>query len=219
VIRHIVWDWNGTLFDDQDLVVATTNASLRAIGVERQTTYAEYRQLYRRPLSEFYRIIAGRVVGDHEWVLLDAAFGEYYDSHRAEYGLHRSALAAMDAWAPRGQSLLSMYGHDQLTALTSELGLTARFSLIDGRPPALDFGPKAKYLAAHIRRLCAADPTLGPGEVGVVGDCVDDAEAALSNGALAVLFSGGTSDRSVLEAAGVPVVDSLIEAVDVLSGL
>ena len=214
-----MWDWNGTLFDDQELVVATTNVSLRAIGVERQTTWAEYRQFYRRPLAEFYQLIAGRVVGDHEWEALDAAFVAYYDSHRAEYRLHGDALAAMDSWAPRGQSLLSMYGHDKLTELTGELGLTARFSHIDGRPPALDLGPKAKYLAAHLLRLRAADPALGPEQVGIIGDCVDDAEAALSNGVAAVLFSGGSSDRSVLEGAGVPVVDSLIEAVGVLSAL
>jgi phosphoglycolate phosphatase-like HAD superfamily hydrolase len=219
VIRHIVWDWNGTLFDDQDLVVATTNFSLRSIGIDRETTYAEYRLQYRRPLSEFYRLIAGRAVGDHEWVLLDAAFGQYYDSHRSEYNLHRDALAAMDAWAPRGQSLLSMYGHDKLTEHLGELGITARFSLIDGRPPALDLGPKAKYLAAHMMRLRAADPTLEPDQVAIVGDCIDDAQAALGNGATAVLFSGGTTDRAVLEAAGLPVVDTLIEAVNVLSAL
>jgi phosphoglycolate phosphatase-like HAD superfamily hydrolase len=214
-----VWDWNGTLFDDQDLVVATTNFSLRSIGIDRETTYAEYRLQYRRPLSEFYRLIAGRAVGDHEWVLLDAAFGQYYDSHRSEYNLHRDALAAMDAWAPRGQSLLSMYGHDKLTEHLGELGITARFSLIDGRPPALDLGPKAKYLAAHMMRLRAADPTLEPDQVAIVGDCIDDAQAALGNGATAVLFSGGTTDRAVLEAAGLPVVDTLIEAVNVLSAL
>lgn len=219
VIRHIVWDWNGTLFDDQDLVVATTNFSMRAIGIERQTTYTEYRLQYRRPLREFYRIIAGRVVAEHEWVVLDTAFGEYYDSHRSEYKLHHDALAAMDAWAPRGQSLLSMYGHEKLTEHLGELGLMSRFSQIDGRPPALDLGPKSKYLAAHMMRLRAADPTLEPDQVGIVGDCVDDAEAALGNGAAAVLFSGGTTDRTVLETAGVPVVDSLIEAVSVLSTL
>ena len=31
-IRHVVWDWNGTLFDDQRLVTAATNASLQAVG-------------------------------------------------------------------------------------------------------------------------------------------------------------------------------------------
>ena len=48
----------------------------------------------------------------------------------------------------------------------------------------------------------------------VIGDAVDDALAAAHVGALAVLYTGGSHSRSSLEAVGVPVVDSLAEAVD-----
>jgi phosphoglycolate phosphatase-like HAD superfamily hydrolase len=133
-------------------------------------------------------------------------------------GLTADALSALDSWAPRSQSLLSMYDHDKLIPLVDSFGLAARLARIDGRPPALDYGPKTKYLAAHLTQLQAAYPGLVPARVALVGDCVDDAMAALEVGATAVLYTGGSSSRSNLEAAGLglPVVDSLTAAVELL---
>ena len=48
----------------------------------------------------------------------------------------------------------------------------------------------------------------------VIGDAVDDALAAAHVGARAVLYTGGSHSRASLEKAGVPVVDTLAEAVE-----
>ncbi len=47
----------------------------------------------------------------------------------------------------------------------------------------------------------------------LIGDAVDDARAAARVGAHAVLFTGGSHTRAELERVGVPVVDTLAEAV------
>ena len=31
---HIVWDWNGTLFHDNDAIIGATNAAVGGVGVE-----------------------------------------------------------------------------------------------------------------------------------------------------------------------------------------
>ncbi|HZU55313.1 MAG TPA: HAD hydrolase-like protein [Actinocrinis sp.] len=216
-IKHIVWDWNGTLFDDQDLVLAATNASLAAIGVDRHITNDRYKELYQRPMEDFYAALIGFPVAAAQWPVLDAAFAEYYLSRVRECGLSEDALAAMDAWSPRSQSLLSMFGHEDLLRLTRDLELHGRFHRIDGRPAELDFGPKAKYLVKHLEHLRAQDPELTPDQVALIGDCADDAYAAFHVGAQAVLYTGGSSSRSVLEKVGVPVVDTLSEAVTLLA--
>ena len=218
-VKHIVWDWNGTLFDDQDLVLAATNASLAAIGVDRHITNERYKELYQRPMEEFYAALIGFPVTAAQWPMLDAAFADHYLSHVRECGLSADALAAMDAWSPRSQSLLSMFGHEDLLRLTRELELHGRFHRIDGRPPELDFGPKAKYLVKHLEHLRVHDPDLTADQVALIGDCADDAYAAFHVGARAVLYTGGSSSRTVLEKVGVPVVDTLSEAVAVLEAL
>ena len=216
-IRHVVWDWNGTLFDDQTLVTAATNASLLAVG-STLLDAESYRDLYRRPLQEFYFAMVGRAYSDTEWALIDNAFAQTYAAGLGACGLTADALAAMDNWAPQGQSLLSMYDHDKLVPLVDSLGLTTRLNRVDGRPATPDYGPKAKYLTAHLTRLQERDPGLLAGQVALVGDCVDDAMAALEVGATAVLYTGGSSSRANLVAAGLglPIVDTLTEAVAAL---
>lgn len=216
-IRHVVWDWNGTLFDDQNLVTAATNASLRAVG-SALLDPERYRDLYRRPLQDFYFAMVGRPYTEAEWQLINRAFARTYAAGLEGCGLAADAVTAMDSWAPQGQSLLSMYDHEKLVPLVDAFGLATRLVRVDGRPPTPDYGPKAKYLSAHLTRLRSRDPGLAPERVALVGDCVDDAVAALEVGATAVLYTGGSSSRANLEAAGLglPVVDTLTEAVAVL---
>jgi phosphoglycolate phosphatase-like HAD superfamily hydrolase len=52
-----------------------------------------------------------------------------------------------------------------------------------------------------------------PARTVVIGDAADDALAARHAGAQAVLYTGGSHSRASLEAVGVPVVDTLREAV------
>ena len=234
VIQHIVWDWNGTLFNDQELVLAATNASLAAIGVSQVITNDRYKDLYQRPMEDFYAALIGFPIPSAQWPQLDAAFAEYYLSNMRDCGLSPDALTAMDAWSAstrsadtqpastqsgRTQSLLSMFGHEDLLRLTGEFELHPRFGRIDGRPEDPDFGPKAKYLVKHLEHVYAEQPDLTADQIGLIGDCADDAYAAFHVGATAVLYTGGSSSRAVLEKVGVPVVDTLSEAVAILGEL
>jgi phosphoglycolate phosphatase-like HAD superfamily hydrolase len=70
----------------------------------------------------------------------------------------------------------------------------------------------------HLKALAAAGAISAERTV-VIGDAADDAVAAAHAGARAVLYTGGSHSRASLEAVGVPVVDSLAEAVDTARGL
>jgi phosphoglycolate phosphatase-like HAD superfamily hydrolase len=49
--------------------------------------------------------------------------------------------------------------------------------------------------------------------VALIGDSLDDADAATSVGARCVLYTGGISDPARLRASGHPTADTLTEAV------
>src|SRR5256885_11650022 len=66
VVRHLVWDWNGTLFDDLAAVVAATSDSFVAIG-HLPMTVEQYRAQFTRPIQDFYRKVLGRPLDDAEW--------------------------------------------------------------------------------------------------------------------------------------------------------
>jgi phosphoglycolate phosphatase-like HAD superfamily hydrolase len=101
-----------------------------------------------------------------------------------------------------------MYGHDELVPLVREFGIEPHFIRVDGRTGPSG-GSKAEHMVRHLGALSGVDPA----RTVVIGDAADDAVAALHVGARAVLYTGGSHSRASLEVVGVPVVDSLAEAV------
>ena len=207
---HIVWDWNGTLFHDVDAVIGATNAAFAELGLA-PITLELYRELYCVPVPRFYERLMGRLPSQAEWEVMDAVFHRHYTEHRVRCGLADGVEDLLEGWAAAGrsQSILSMYGHEDLLPLVEDFGISAHFIRVDGRT-----GPSGGSKAEHmVRHLDALRDTVDPRRTVVIGDAADDALAALHVGAHAVLWTGGSHGRASLEAVGVPVVDSLSEAV------
>ncbi|MER5176778.1 HAD family hydrolase [Streptomyces sp. NPDC002896] len=206
---HIVWDWNGTLFHDNDAVIGATNAAFAEIGLE-PITLEQYRELYCVPIPRFYERLMGRLPTEAEWEVMDEAFHRHYTEWRAACRLADGAEVLLADWQSAGhsQSILSMYGHDDLLPLVRGFGIEPHFIRIDGRTGPSG-GSKAEHMVRHVAALAGVEPA----RTVVIGDAADDATAALRVGARAVLYTGGSHSRGSLEAVGVPVVDSLAEAV------
>ncbi|MET8640942.1 HAD hydrolase-like protein [Streptomyces sp. NPDC004675] len=206
---HIVWDWNGTLFHDNDAIIGATNAAFAELGLE-PITLEKYRTLYCVPVPKFYERLMGRLPTSAEWEVMDAVFHRYYTLHRVRCGLTEGAADLLAGWrsAGRSQSLLSMYGHDELVPLVRGFGIETHFLRVDGRT-----GPSGGSKADHMVRHLTALDGVEPARTVIIGDAADDAVAALHVGAQAVLYTGGSHSRASLEEVGVPVVDTLAEAV------
>lgn len=206
---HIVWDWNGTLFHDTDAVIAATNAAFAEVGLA-PITLATYRELYCVPIPRFYERLMGRLPTRSEWDHMDGAFHRHYRDQHIRCGLADGAESLLELWqeAGRTQSIMSMYGHEELLPLVRGFGIERRFVRVDGRT-----GPSGGSKAEHmVRHLAGLDGVRAQHTV-VIGDAADDAVAARHVGAHAVLYTGGSHSRASLAGAGVPVVDSLTEAV------
>lgn len=217
---HVVWDWNGTLFDDLEIVVASVNVSLRAIDappIEVET----YRAVYQRPLYRFYENLLGRSVRPEEMASIDNDFHAAYHALLDQARLTVDARRAIELVAERGgtQSVLSMWWHDQLVPAVRFFGLEDHMLAVDGHRG----GPgesKEKHLAGHVEQLTRLFPELVRREtVIVIGDVTDDADAARAAGVRCVLYDGGSQPRAVLAAMGVPVAATLVEAVEMAGGL
>lgn len=212
-MRHVVWDWNGTLLDDLDLVVESVNAALAGHGAP-EIDAATYTAHYTRPVRRFYEVLLERPIRDEEWDEIDDVFHHHYDRV-----VHQRATLAADATDALdavddlglGQSLLSMYRHEPLVALVDRLDLRHRFAHVQGLT-----GPGGGAKEPHLRRHLGALGATGedPSRVLVVGDALDDARAAAAVGASCVLVDSGSHPRAELEAAGVPVVESLLDALE-----
>ncbi|MEU5163504.1 HAD hydrolase-like protein [Streptomyces sp. NPDC020875] len=213
---HLVWDWNGTLLDDMTAVVGATNAALEVVGFD-PITVDQYRSWYSVPIPRFYERMLGRLPTDTEWDEMDVAFHAAYLSRQDQCGLTVGAAELLAGWraAGRSQSLLSMYGHEELLPAVRGRGIEAHFVRVDGRrgPSGVS---KAESMGRHLTALAL---TVSPERTVVIGDAADDAIAAAHVGAHAVLYTGGSHSRANLEPVGVPVVDTLEEAVDLAARL
>ncbi|QNE16775.1 HAD family hydrolase [Kribbella qitaiheensis] len=210
---HIVWDWNGTLLNDNTVVLAAVNDVCAHFG-RAALTWEEWQGFYSRPVRPCYERVLARVLTDEDWVSVDRLYHDRYDLL-----LHTSALAPgvpdeLHSWMATGrtQSLLSMWFHSQLLPTVDGHGLTELFQRIDGLPGELGGESKTEHLVRHLEAQ-----SLDPAGVLVIGDVVDDAEAALAVGAQCILVATGGMNRAALEATGVPVTSTIPEAVRLIA--
>lgn len=194
-----------------EAVLEASNAAFATVGIAPMSLQ-QYRDSYEIPIPRFYERLLGRAPSQAEWEHLDGVFHDRYTELRGRCGLTEDAPALLREWQAAGntQSLLSMYEHGQLVPVVDGFGITPHFIRVDGRIEGTG-GRKAGMLARHLAVLA---PAVEPGRTVLIGDAVDDALAALESGAHAVLYTGGSHSRAKLERVGVPVVDSLAEAVE-----
>jgi phosphoglycolate phosphatase-like HAD superfamily hydrolase len=208
---HIVWDWNGTLLNDLELVVRSVSESIGRFGHD-PIDADSYRDHYTRPVRSFYDSLFGRQVGDMEWSDLNKIFHEVYYAGVDTASLADDAVSVLDGASGLGfgQSLLSMSTHEHLVPTVRTHGIERYFSLITGLER-----PSGEVKAAHLERHLL-DQDVDPGTVVVVGDTPDDHMAAVSVGARSILYDGGSHHRHVLEAQGAPVADTLTAVLDMI---
>lgn len=207
---HLVWDWNGTLLNDLSLVVSATNVAFASVDGPAVSA-DDHRRHFRRPISDYYARVLGRAVDEEEFGQLDKIFHDAYRVGLTTCELAADATSAMRAW-PGTQSLLSMWFHEELVPEVGRHGLTTLFARVDGLRAAVGGELKAGHLARHL-----AEQGIDGESAVLIGDSLDDADAATSVGARCVLYTGGFTDPERLRASGVPVANTLTEAVSLAS--
>ncbi len=213
-ITHIVWDWNGTLLNDNHANLAAVNAVCEMFGRD-PVELDHWRSFFRRPLLPCYEELLGRALEEEDWERVEELYHSSYLRHLPSCELTPGVPDVLHEWARGGgtQSLLSMASHDHLVPLVTERGLTSHFTRVDGRRFQTEHDSKAEHLLRHLEHQ-----DVDPSRVVLIGDIDDDARAAHGAGAHSILVTSGLMSPERLRATGSLVVDSPEEAVAVLRG-
>jgi phosphoglycolate phosphatase-like HAD superfamily hydrolase len=211
--NHVVWDWNGTIFDDADLIMSITEDNFRQAGlgsVSRET----FRAAYRRPIRDFYQDVAQVPLSDEKWQELNDRFHSEYARRASDIQLAAGVLDAFAYVRSRGwtQSVLSMYPHDGLIDFVNTHNLAEIFTRVDGAKHGNSWHSKVDYLVTHVDTL-----GIDPPSIVVVGDSTDDIDAARHVGTQAILYDGGLHPSHVLHNTHDVVAHNMAEVIDLLS--
>ena len=201
-IDCVIWDFNGTLIDDLDLVVRSVNTQLGKRGLPSLTADA-YRDVFGFPVEDYYRRI-GVTFENETMADLSADFFDEYAPALMDCPLHDGVLEILRQVEARGlqQFVLSAMEQRMLRSMISHLNIGHFFDGIYGL--AHQKGDSKIERAQELARDFGIDSraTL------FVGDTDHDAEVAHALGMSVALISRGHQSAERLRATGHAVYET-----------
>ena len=211
VYQHIIWDWNGTLFDDAWLCVDVMNGVLERRNMPK-LTLERYQEVFDFPVKDYYKRL-GFDFDTEPFEISGTEFIVEYEKRRHEASLQPNAKEVLQKISDIGitQSLLSAYKQETLEELVDYFDLRPFFIKILGLDNHYAYGKieNGKQWMSTLR--------FKPHEVLFIGDTVHDHEVAEAIGADCVLIPSGHHTREKLETCGVPILRSLEDVLPFLN--
>ena len=211
-VRHIVWDWNGTLLDDVAACVASVNDMLAPRGLPTLSE-TRYRDIFDFPVKRYYEQL-GFDLEREVWDELAQEFHRHYARHARHAQLHDGVDELMPALsaAGYGMSVLSACEITLLERMLGEHGLRHHFEHVYG----LDDLYASSKLAQGEALMAALQ--LPREEVLLVGDTLHDLDVAKALGWSCALVAAGHQSEARLSASckGHAVIGQLGELTELL---
>ncbi len=201
--KHIIWDWNGTLFNDVDLCLSIINRILSYQSIQ-PLSKEKYLEIFTFPVERYYAE-AGLDFSLYSFEKLGSDWMNEYENRKHECKLYNSAPYLLKIFSEEGigQSILSAYSQDSLEQMVNKYGISDYFMNLAGldhiyATSKLELGKEL------IKKLAPTDH-----EILLIGDTIHDFEVAAEIGADCVLIAEGHQSKARLLKCGVPVFDSL----------
>ncbi len=205
--KHVIWDWNGTLFNDVELCagimnILLTQESLPNISIQK------YKEIFTFPVIEYYRI-AGHTFEKNSFEVLGMQFMEEYELKKISCDLFpgvREILAELNKRNIQ-QHLLSAYEQNSLNRILKYFSINNYFRNIVGLDNIYAGGKVhlAKQLAQKIRSNGSA------GNILLIGDTIHDFEVAREINSDCILLSHGHQDEERLLKLSIPLARNFNE--------
>ncbi len=205
--KHVIWDWNGTIFCDVELGIEIMNALLRQRRLPLLTS-SSYRRVFTMPVKDYYARL-GFDFAKEPFEVVGKLWMDEYERRKFECGLYDGIVSVLDRiqHLGLGQSILSAYPQHTLDELVNHYGLRKYFTHVVG----LDNIYAASKL--HLGRTLIKRLGAGKQEAVVIGDTEHDYEVACAIHADCILVANGHQSKSRLQALGALVLDDIKELV------
>lgn len=207
-IDTIIWDWNGTLFNDIDICINSINQLLtkRKLPVISKEYYLE---VFDFPVQHYYQ----RIGFDFEKEPFEIPANQFIENYFSQIGkaeLHKPAHDVLQYFAEKGyrQLILSAAEQEKLKELLVRFKIESFFESVQGLKD--DFATsKVELGISMLNELCII-----PSNACLIGDTTHDYEVGNAIGCHTILIANGHHPRSKLEKTGVKVIADLSDLIN-----
>ena len=209
-IKHIVWDWNGTLIDDVSLCVNILNELLADYELP-EISIEFYRSNFSFPVSEFYKRISLPYNGD-EFSRISHSFISKYRQKWTTCSLQPNVIKILDFLNKLGlqQSVLSAGNQIDVNKFVNHFELDGYLSQTLGTD---NIKAEGKIQLGH--KFFSAS-SLEAEQILLVGDTLHDLEVGNHIGCRTLLYSKGHNSKLLISNNNANVIDDLMEIVEYL---
>jgi len=209
-IKHVIWDWNGTLLNDRWLCVEGINAGLEKRGLP-MITEKMYKEVFSFPVKEYYKKV-GFDFSKEEFEIAGDEFVKFYGESFHKTKLHPKVPQVIKDIKNVGltQSILSAGKQEYLNEWVKSHQLSNYFSVIRGVSNHYARG-KIELGISFINELSYQN-----NEVIMIGDTIHDSEVAEAMGINCILLDHGHISHNRLVKTGRKVLSDITQILEVL---
>ena len=202
--KYIIWDWNGTLYNDVENSILTINQLLAENGYEKRLDFDSYQEVFGFPIIDYYRRV-GFDFDRHPFDILAERYTYINVLNEGISSLADGAREALEAVESLGlsQNVISVCEEKRLLSQLESYNIRQYFDSVLGTHDNFAYG-KEQLASDWIESR-----GISPDEVLFIGDTEHDREVADIVGCDCVLVSCGHQAHEKLAATGCPVFGSL----------
>ncbi len=210
--EYVIWDWNGTLFNDVQISIDTMNKMLEVKEYPQRLDTDLYKSIFSFPVVDYY-IKVGLDFEKHSFDELAQLFIDLYSEVQDSAELFDSVRDVLKYFNSLGlkQSVISVCEKERLYHQISLFDIEDYFDDV--------IGTDDNYAVskADIAKKWFADHELNPDKAVFIGDTVHDYEVARAVGCDSILIADGHQSREVLSVTDEVIINCISDIKEIFN--
>lgn len=204
--KYVIWDWNGTLFNDVQISIDAMNRMLEVKEYPQRLDKDLYKNIFSFPVIEYYKKV-GLNFDKHPFDELAQLFIDLYSQVQDDAVLFDDVPDILEYFKSTGvkQSVISVCEKGRLAYQIS------RFHIMDYFDDILGTDDNYAVSKIDIAKKWFSDNGILPDEAVFIGDTVHDYEVAEAVGCACILAADGHQSGEILSGTDAIVVDNLAD--------
>lgn len=210
--RQIIWDWNGTLFNDVDLCVESINYLLSLQHLPQLSNKEAYQKVFRFPIIEYYQAL-GFDFTKYSFDDLAIKYMEYYQPRSLACSLYEHAQECLQYFHNKGYRQILLSASKKIYLMNQ----LKQFPIRDMFEQILALDNIHAYSKAELALNYMKQHSVSSKNFIFIGDSVHDYEVAQAVNASCILVANGHEHKERLQKTNAIIVNHIGEVQKIIT--